>query len=83
MFFPSGGDLSLHMEACHSAELMHTHLNLRTALGYRVFYFQEIVAQKTLKFGKLIRRRIFKWLNFNVDYSVPCFTLGTRGYYHN
>lgn len=82
-FVPSGGDLSLHMEACDSAELRRAHSNLRTTLWYRSCYSQEIVAQKTLKFGKLISRRIFKRLNFNVDYSVPCFTLSTRGHYHN
>lgn len=76
-------DLTLHKEACHSAELTLTLHKPQSSPMIQVLYSQEIVAQKTLKFGKLIRRRLFKWLNFNVDYSVPCFTLGTRGHYHN
>lgn len=47
-----------------------------------VLLFPGNCGPKTIKFGKLIRR-IFKWLNTNLDCSVTFFTLGLRGRYSN
>lgn len=76
--FSCGRAFSLHVGTL-LLNRAHVHilcyLNFGTVLWYWSCYPQEIVAQKTIKFCKLINRRLFKWLN------VTYFTLGLRGRY--